>query len=358
MAVIEKREGAEGTSYRVKLRLKGHPPASATFDRLTDAKQWAAQTEAEIRAGRYFQTVAAKRVTVAKMIDRYLKEYLPTSSIRTKYNTRLHLAYWRAELGAYTLADIDAERITAARAKLLSRPVRANPDDEAAEAKTMAPATANKYMASLRHCFNIGRRMFSIKIENPCRDIPKLGEPRGRVRFLSDDERDALLRECRAHSPLLYTVVVVALSTGARRGELLNLRWPDIDMKRGMMTFQETKNGERRTVPIVGVAHKLLTKHRKVRRIDTDLVFPGDTGKPIEVAKMFREACERAGIKDFRFHDLRHTAASYIAMNGGTLAEIAEVLGHKTLQMVRRYTHLTEGHTRGVLERMNNKVFG
>ena len=73
---------------------------------------------------------------------------------------------------------------------------------------------------------------------------------------------------------------------------------------------------------------------------------------------MFREACERAGVEDFRFHDLRHTAASWIAMNGGTLAEIAEVLGHKTLQMVRRYTHLTEGHTRGVLERMNTKVFG
>ncbi|WP_395643439.1 tyrosine-type recombinase/integrase [Rudaea sp.] len=350
MAVIEKREGAESASYRVKLRLRGYPAASATFDRLTDAKRWAAETETAIREGRYFQTVAAKRITLAELIDRYLSEYLPSSGIRTKHNTRMALNFWRDELGAHVLADIDAGRIVATRRRLLERSGKGG--------RKLAPASANKYMAALRHVFNIGRRAFAMRVENPCRDIPKLTEPRGRVRFLSDDERTALLRECKAHSAALHTLVVCALATGARKGELLNLRWPDVDMQRGLMTFHQTKNGERRTVPVVGFARDLLVEQGKVRRLDADLVFFGDTGKPLEIGKMFTEACARARVADFHFHDLRHTAASYIAMNGGTLAEIAEVLGHKTLQMVRRYTHLTEGHTRGVLERMNKAAFG
>jgi integrase len=210
----------------------------------------------------------------------------------------------------------------------------------------------------LRHCLNIGVREFGLLDDNPMRKVQQLQEPRGRVRFLSDAERDALLRECSGHSESLYAIVVVALSTGARRGEILGLRWPDVDMQRGMLTFHETKNGERRSVPLVNHAAELMRVHAKVRRLDTDLVFPGLGGRPLEIGKMFNDAMKRAGIENFHFHDLRHTAASYLAMNGATLAEIAEVLGHKTLQMVKRYAHLTEGHTRGVVGRMNQAIFG
>jgi integrase len=100
-------------------------------------------------------------------------------------------------------------------------------------------------------------------------------------------------------------------------------------------------------------------QHAKVRRLDTVLVFPNATGrKPLGIREAFEGAVERAGITDFRFHDLRHTAASYLAMSGASLAEIAEVLGHKTLAMVKRYAHLSEAHTRSVVERMNRAVFG
>lgn len=361
MATIETRIGKDGgKQYRVKLRLKGYPAASATFTRLTDAKTWAAQTEAAIRAGRYFEVAAAKRITLAEVIDRYLAEYLPTSGIRTKQSTAQYLRFWRDELGALSLADVTADRIVKARAELLRRTLHARPEHGAEELieKTYSPSTANRYFVALRACLNVARREFSIAIDNPCNGIKKLAEPRGRIRSLDDAEREALLRECRAHDEALYTLVVLALSTGARQGELLGLRWADVDMKRGLLTFHQTKNGERRTVPLVESARALLSTHAKVRRLDSDLVFPGNTGEPRVVGKMFSRACQRAGVKDFRFHDLRHTAASYIAMNGGTLAEIAEVLGHKTLAMVKRYTHLTEGHTRSVLERMNQRVFG
>ena len=348
MATIEKRERPGKTVYRVKVRLRGYPAADATFDRITDAKRWAAETETAIRAGRWFQHTEARRVTLGQLIDRYEAEHLSSSGLTTKAQRVHRLKFWRSELGALVLTDITPGRIVEARAKLLKM--------EGRTAETLAPATVNQYIADLRHCFTIAKREFSLVSENPVSDVAKLKEPRGRVRFLSNDERDALLIECRAHSAVLHTVVVVALSTGARKGEILGLRWADVDLTRGTLTFHKTKNGERRTVPLVGAAIDAMVNHAKVQHVDSDFVFPGSKGHPLVIDKMFREACARAGVEGFCFHDLRHTAASWIAMNGGTLAEIAEVLGHKTLQMVRRYTHLTEGHTRGVLARMNDAM--
>lgn len=350
MAVIEKREGKGGTNYRVKLRLRGYPPTSATFDRLTDAKRWAAETETRIREGRYFQHAEAKRHTLADLIDRYIAETLPTAKVRGKRERALLLRRWRDRLGHITLAELTGPAINEARAGMLGRTTR--------RGMPVSAGSINREMMVLSSLLTTAVKDYGWIDDSPMRKLSRLTEPRGRVRFLDDAEREALLNECRAHSAALHTVVVCAIATGARRGELLGLKWPDVDMQRWRMTFHETKNDERRSVPIMGFAHTLLAEHRKVRRIDTDLVFPGDTGKPLEIGKMFREACERAEIKNFRFHDLRHTTASYIAMNGGTLAEIAEVLGHKTLAMVKRYAHLTEGHTRGVLERMNQRTFG
>lgn len=121
----------------------------------------------------------------------------------------------------------------------------------------------------------------------------------------------------------------------------------------------ETKNGERRVVPLAGPALALLREHAKVRRIDTDLLFPGHRGNaPIDLRTPWETALKQASIEDFRWHDLRHSTVSYLAMNGASLAEIAEVLGHKTLAMVKRYAHLSEVHTARVVEQMNARIFG
>jgi integrase len=151
---------------------------------------------------------------------------------------------------------------------------------------------------------------------------------------------------------------VLALSTGARKGELLSLHWKDIDFKRGTLTFQTTKNGERRSVPLTGHALDIMKDHSKIRRIDTTYVFPSVRGNQgMSIRDAWEYCLKRAYIPNFHFHDLRHTFASYIAMNGASLLEIAELLGHKTLAMVKRYAHLTEAHTRSVVERMNRAVF-
>jgi integrase len=286
---------------------------------------------------------------VSDLIDRYISDVLPSKRPSTAYNQRYQLRWWKAQLGNYALADVTPALLIEYRDKLARN-----------KARRQSGATVKRWLAVLSHCFTMAVREWQWCDDNPVRTITKPREPRGRVRFLSDQERYQLLEECHAsRNPYLHTIVVLALATGARRGELLGLQWPDVDLKRGTLTFQETKNGERRAVPLTGQALTRMGQHAKVRRLDTALVFPNATGrKPLGIREAFEGAVERAGIQDFRFHDLRHSFASYLAMQGATLAEIAEVLGHKTLAMVMRYAHLSEAHTRGVVERMNRAVFG
>ena len=180
------------------------------------------------------------------------------------------------------------------------------------------------------------------------------------MRFLDDDERARLLQACRASAnPLLYPIVVLAIATGMRRGELLPLRWNQVDFSRSTITLHETKNGERRAIPLVGLALNLLRGCYEVRRIDTDLVFPSSTiAKPVDITKAWRTAIAKSAVVNFRFHDLRHTTASYLAQGGATPIDIAAVVGHKTLEMVKRYAHLSESRVRQVLVDMNERAFG
>ena len=226
-------------------------------------------------------------------------------------------------------------------------------------AETRAPATVNCYLAALSHALTTAVVEWGWLEASPLQRVRRLREPRGRVRFLSDEERPRLLAACQAsHNRCLYPVVLLALSTGARKQEILRLTWRDIDLRRAQLTLPQTKNGEPRTLPLAGRALETVHTLARVRRIDTPLLFPRADGRaPLDLRYAFAQALRMAGIVDFRFHDLRHSAASYLAMNGASLVEIAEVLGHKTLQMVKRYAHLSEAHTAGVVARMNAAMF-
>lgn len=351
MASIEKRTSNDSTTYRIKIRLKGYPTQTATFKRLTDAKIWSQQTEAAIREGRYFKTSEAKKHTLAEAIDRYIKNILPKKP-KSQRNQTTQLNWWKQEIGYYTLSDLSPALIAETRDKLAQ--------GITAKKETRTAATVNRYLAALSHLFTIATKEWGWITENPLQKVSKLKEPRGRVRFLSDDERERLLKAAKeSTNPYLYLVIVLCLSTGARRMEILGLSWKDADLNRNVITLHETKNNERRVLPITGHALELMKEHAKVRRLDTDLVFPGNNPKkPMDIRTPWETALKKAEITDFRFHDLRHSAASYLAMNGASLAEIAEVLGHKTLQMVKRYAHLSEAHTAKIVAKMNEKIFG
>lgn len=352
MATIEKRMGKDGKyNYRVKIRLKGTPPQEATFKRLTDAKTYVQQTEAAIREGRHFKTSESKRRTLNEMIDRYIKDILPTKPKNSK-NTMQHLNWWKKELGHYSLSEISPARIAEKRDQLAAEVTTRN--------KPRSPSTVVRYLAALSHAFTIAMKEWQWLEDSPMRRVIKPKEPRGRVRFLSDDERVRLLAECKnSESQYLYTAVVLALSTGGRRMEILGLSWKNVNFDRGVITLHETKNGERRVLPLAGHALELMQQHAKVRHVNCDLVFPGKNLRtPVDLRTPFETALKRAEITDFRWHDLRHCCASYLVMNGASLAEIAEILGHKTLQMVKRYAHLSDAHTSKVVARMNEAIFG
>jgi integrase len=195
--------------------------------------------------------------------------------------------------------------------------------------------------------------------QNPVLGIRKPKEPRGRERYLSEHELQKLLSACQASSSShLHDVVVLALCTGMRRGEIVGLRWPMVDFTRGFIRLSLTKNGTSRSVPLVEPALGQLAARHKVRRIDTDRVFPAASGDgEWDLKKAWTTALRKAEIGDFRFHDLRHTAASYLAMNGATTVQLAAILGHKTLAMVKRYAHLSDTHNAAVVESMAKRMF-
>ncbi|MFZ1860385.1 MAG: site-specific integrase [Candidatus Competibacter sp.] len=353
MATFNKHTANDGkVTHRARVRMKGYPIQTASFERLTDARRWAQRTETAIREGRYFKTREAQRHTVAELIERYTLDILPRKKGRSVQIQGAQLAWWREQLGKLTLADITPPLIAQYRDKLLA----GYPDS-----KPRSPSTVVRYLAALSHCLTIGVKEYQWLDDSPMRKVTKPKEPRGRVRFLSDDERIRLLAACEASAnSYLFPVVVLALSTGMRASEVMNLEWRDVDLARGWITLRDTKNGERRGVPLAGKALDLLRQHAKVRRLDTPLLWPGKeySDKSMDLRQPWEKAVNQAAIEDFRFHDLRHSAASYLAMNGASLNEIAAVLGHKTLNMVQRYAHLSESHKASVVAAMNSRIFG
>jgi len=352
MAYIQERKTDDGkTHYRVQIRLRGHPTTTATFERKTDAKLWAQQTEAAMREGRHFKTAEAKKHTLGELINRYIENVIPTKPKNAAACTA-QLKWWKTQIGHCLLSDLTPSLIGEQRDKLLK--------GITFKGTSRSPATVVRYLAALSHALTIATREWGWIEDSPMRKVTKPKEPRGRVRFLDDKERGSLLIACQESSnPYLYLAFVLSLSTGMRQGELMNLRWENIDPFRGRITLHETKNGERRVVPLQGLALELLQKHLSNKTLDIGLLFPSkeDPCKPMDLRFPWEQALKKAGIKGYKWHDNRHSCASYLLMNGASLAEIAEVLGHKTLAMVKRYAHLSETHTSNIIEKMNRKIF-
>ncbi len=345
MAHIEKRTTAKGKiRYRAQIFLKGHPRASETFSTRREAQRWGDSTTEAIRQRRYQPEAEAEQHTVGDLIDRYIEVKVPRLA-RAK-DTARNLRWWCQALGENTrLSQVTPAIIAEARDGLTS--------GKGISGKQLAAGTVHRYLTILSGAFSAGVKEWFWMDDNPCLRVVKPAQGRGRARFLDEDEKRRLLAACKdSTEPRLYPLVAMALCTGARRGELLNLKWRDVDFNRGVALIHHTKNGERRSLTISGLAEEVLSQWKTARRLGTDLVFPSRTGSTSFPQGEWQRTCEAAGLKNFRFHDLRHTFASYLAMSGATLAELAEAMGHKTLAMVKRYAHLTDGHTASVVARM------
>jgi integrase len=349
MATIEKRKLDDGTtSYRVKVRLKGHAPESATFSRLTDAREWIQKTEADMKAGRHFG--ASKRHTLSELIDSYEKS-AQHKELKSAAEMRTRLDWWRKRCGDKLLQEITPALVAQGRDALTNEnlTVRRRGDDGSVSCvpieKKRSGATTNRFLAALSTACGYGVKELCWIERNPVERVSKPKENKGRVRFLDDAELPRFLAACRRHSDL-YLAVLLSLTTGGRQSEVMGLRWGQIDLKSGRATLYAgtTKNEDARVLSLVGEAFTLLQERAKVRSLTDDRIFPS-THKAkkatfIALRTPFIAAMKEAAITDFHWHDLRHTCASYLMMNGVSPLEISKVLGHRTMAMVSRYAHL------------------
>jgi len=345
MATIQKLTRKDGPKYRVMIRRKGHKAVTKVFATKKSAEEWSRKLEGNLDTVDAFPDAEARRRTLAQVIDGYMLE-------RTGKDASIggRLAWWKRQYGHLSLSRFTQSRVREGIRELAQDRTRKAP--EAAETQTRGAATLNRHLAAVSAVMKWAVSEGWIAT-NPVRGIQRRTENPGRIRWLSDEERTALLTACDASQWAdLGLLVRLALSTGARLGELLALRWSDLDLKKGQAYVGDSKSGEPRVLPLIKPVRELLAA--KARPIDSGLIFRRDN----DVARAFRfrrawgTAHQSAGLDNFRFHDLRHSAASYLAMNGATLLEIADVLGHKTLVMVKRYSHLSTAHKTKLIERV------
>ena len=277
--------------------------------------------------------------TVRDLLAAYSRDFLPAKSVKTRYQQgRLYLRIVE-DLGAVVLQDLTPARLREWRDLLYAR--------------GLASGTVRQYLETLGGPLRTAVQEYDWLEENPMRKIRRPPSPAPKVRPLSDDERRRLLAACEAsHNPYLYCIVLLALVTACRRDELRYLTWDRVDLDAGVLRLVDTKNHEDRACVVLGEALVQLRQLAATRR-PVPWVFPAVNGrKPMEFSTAWEGARTRAGLPEFRFHDLRHTSASYMAMAGASMLELSSILGHKTLAMVKRYVHFAQPHTARVVQRM------
>jgi integrase len=363
MAHIQIIQRKTGKSYKAIIKKGDRVVKTKTFRKKALAQQWVKAMEAD------HDNIRALGLKGAQMIFSELaQEYLHQWEGRDKCRIN-QVSWWISRLGNRKLIEISSDEIwyhldkyahgNALRghrgARVSTKPLN----------RYRKPASVNRLRAALSAVFRYGMSLSKKYItRNPVEGIPVKPENNKRVRFLSDAERDELLASCKNSCwDKLFLLVLMAVCTGARKSELLNLKWNDIDIRRRIASLRTSKNGEPRELPLPVVVIEELMRHRVV---GNDLVFgsPIRRGKPFEFRKHWIEALKKSNMYHpvdhpnyFRFHDLRHTAASYLVQNGATLYEAGQILGHKSLITTQRYAHLSISRKQDVTDRVFGEIF-
>jgi integrase len=217
------------------------------------------------------------------------------------------------------------------------------------------PATVNRLLATISHMFTkaVEWEMLSEDVLKKVRIVKFLPENNKRLRYLLNEECSDLIDACLPH---LRPIVITAINTGMRKEEILSLEWKKhIDLKNGFILLDVTKNGERREIPINQTLRDTLESI--VIKMNSPFVFNDSNGHRFgDVRKSFKSACQKAGISDFRFHDMRHTFASHLVMAGVDLVTVKNLLGHKSLSMTLRYAHLAPSHTAKAVDTLDKRL--
>ena len=315
MATIIKRGERR---WQAKVRRRGYPAVSKTFENKARAEQWARHTESEMDAGSFVSSKEAEKTTLKDALDRYKKEITPHKKGAKQEGNRIE--QWKNHpLAKRFLVNIRGMQLAEYR------------DERLALGKS--PITVKNELIIISHLFNTAKKDWGMEsLKNPVENMSMPKQPQGRDRRLLPGEEDKLLEQ--AEYPL-YSLIVLAIETAMRQGELLSLTWENVDLKACTAVLSDTKNGSRRVVPLSSSAIQVI---KSLPRQLRGRLFPKISGS--RVSHMFLDACRAAKIEGLRFHDLRHEATSRLFEKGLGIMEVAAITGHKTLHMLKRYTHL------------------
>lgn len=323
-----------------------------TFGTEKEARAWGRKTIYEIEQGLATQA-SLKNRKLSDAIEKYIEEVLPQKPKNAR-NVEQHLRWWRERLGRYRLGEVTAQLVVEGRDKLLN--------EVTSQDKRRAPATVVRYISSLSTVFEAAIKEWQWIEKNPVKLIRKPRVSNARARFLSPEDARRLLNSCEeSRNPYLHSIVKIALCTGMRRGEILGLRWRDVDFEKKQLVLRETKNGSTRYVPLINDMHQMFRElyEQEEAKDPSYHIFPSlNLERYLDIRTAWEFSLKRAGIEDFRFHDLRHSCASFLAMSGATQRVIAEILGHKDMRMTHRYSHLTQEHLTDQLEQAVGNLMG
>lgn len=343
--ITERRDAIGNVTFQARIRRAGYPPLSRTFPSRMQAVLWAEAVENEldkrdeqravdIALRKIAETAPPDRLTLGDLLQRYVDRVTPDkrSAIEEAWRIRGLMKHPIARCPIIALGTLQAAEWRDWRLKRVTG------------------STVKRDLNLLGHVIEIARIEWSIKIDsNPFRLIRHPRENPPRERRLNGDEEDRLIQACDGASRYMQRIIVLALETAMRRSEIVGLEWERIDFERSRILLDRTKTGASRYVipstraanELLKIRHELQTWARARRCEVPPRVFPGLT--PNAVGLCFERTVHRAGIRDFRFHDLRHEAISRMFEKGLTVMEVAQISGHQTLQMLKRYTHLQMG---------------
>ena len=315
MATFEERSG----SYRAIIRRKGYPVQKKTFKRKADAQKWARSVENEMDRGIFVSRNEAESTTLNELLDRYANEISEKKKGVIKELSIIKI-FKETDLAKMYIAAIQGKDLAKYRDKLIS--------------ENLSGSTIKRRFSLLQNLYNVAIKEWSISgIENQVQKITIKANENERNRRLNNDEEERLLKTALEYNTNIYNIIIFALETAMRRSEITALKWNDIDLENCIIKIRTSKNGFSRTIPMSikckEVLNSLTVEDNKVFNIRND-----------SITQAFSRICDRANIKDLRFHDLRHEAVSRLFEKNFNIMEAASVSGHKDLRMLKRYTHL------------------
>ena len=336
MASFRARPGPSGRKvWQVRIKKRGYPEMARTFDRKGEAEVWAKQIEGEMDRGVFVSRAEAEATTLREALDRYEHEVTPKKKSRN--DERYKLGAWRSSaLAARSLASIRAKDLAAWR--------------DAELTSGSATGTVRRKLALLAHVFKVARKEWGMEsLASPVDTIQLPPPGQARDRRLVGDEQTRLEAAAQAYDSTPHaggnvgSIITWATETAMRRGEIAAMRWEHLDRKAKVLLIPETKNGTPRRVPLSKAALAVLDA--LPRRIDGQVWGM----RADSISQAFERVCEAAGIEGLTFHDLRHEATSRLFEKGLNPMQVAAITGHKTLQMLKRYTHLRAEDLVGML---------